>query len=75
MPKSAKKSQNTFLLISTVRKLLIEVDVAKKCYQICQKIAKKGYQIVQKVAKLQKIAKVANICQKWQKFDKVQKNR
>ena len=57
-------SQNMFFLISTVRKLLSEVepyrtinnevDVAKKCYQIWQKVAKvakKCYQMWQKVAK------------------------
>ena len=39
--------------------MINEVDVAKKCYQICQKIAKKCYQIGQKVAKMAKIVKVA----------------
>merc|ERR1712016_435688 len=48
--KTSKKSQNSRFLISTVRKLLSEVepyrtindevDVAKKCYQMWQKVAK-----------------------------------
>merc|ERR1712016_117373 len=62
--KTSKKSQNSRFLISTVRKLLSEVepyrtinnevDVAKKCCQIWQKVAKvatKCYQMWQKVAK------------------------
>merc|ERR1712016_482053 len=62
--KTSKKSQNSRFLISTVRKLLSEVEpyrtinneviVAKKCCQIWQKVAKvakKCYQMWQKVAK------------------------
>merc|ERR1712016_174486 len=62
--KTSKKSQNSRFVISTVRKLLSEVepyrtinnevDVAKKCYQVWQKVAKvakKCYQMWQKVAK------------------------
>ena len=62
--KKCQKSQNLRFLISTVRKLLSEVepyrtinnevDVAKKCYQVWQKVtkvAKKCYQMWQKVAK------------------------
>ena len=62
--KNAKKSQNTFHITSTFSKLLSEVEpywtinnevhVAKKCYQICQKVAKvakKCYKMWQKVAK------------------------
>ena len=62
--KKCQKSQNLRFLISTVWKLLSEVepyrtinnevDVAKKCYQVWQKVAKvakKCYQMWQKVAK------------------------
>merc|ERR1712052_84501 len=62
--KKSQKSQNLRFLISTIRKLLSEVepyrtinnevDVAKKCCQISQKVvkvAKKCYQMWQKVAK------------------------
>ena len=62
--KKCQKSQNLRFLISTVWKLLSEVepyrtinnevDVAKKCCQIWQKVAKvakKCYQMWQKVAK------------------------
>ena len=61
MPKNAKKSRNVFSLLSTVRKLLSEVepyrtinnevDVAKKCYQVWQKVAKVAKKVLPDVAK------------------------
>ena len=54
--------------------MINEVDVAKKCYQICQKIAKKCYQIGQKVTKMTKNRQIGKTSPKWQKFAKVAKN-
>ena len=54
--------------------MISEVYVAKKCYQICQKIAKKCYQIGQKVAKMTKNRQSGEKSSKWQKVAKVAKS-
>ena len=54
--------------------MISEVDVPKKCYQICQKVAKKCYQIGQKVAKMAKICQSGEKSSKWQKVTKVAKS-
>ena len=54
--------------------MISEVDVPKKCYQICQKVAKKCYQIGQKVTKMAKICQSGEKLSKWQKVAKVAKS-
>ena len=87
VPKNANKSQNAFPLLSTVSKLLIEVETwsmkwmwPKSATRFVKKLPKSATRLGKKSPKWQKIAKVAKIWQSgekssnWQKVTKVAKS-